>query len=189
MRAATSDRAMAVKLLRATPFTPLQPSHPEPRRKRTIYLLPNRTVLFTADRMVDSQQGCLRVSRFPICPPHTCRSIKRLRDPDGPMRWPLCSPQRCLAPNRQVHYEVMYDKIRHSIVTTAQTAQVRGFGSPRTCAVPALIRLHFRSAFGAPYIEDTVDQYIFKFTLESSFGSLSAIGRIERSLSTSPERQ
>jgi hypothetical protein len=85
----------------------------------------------------------------------------------------------------QLHYEVMNDKIRHSVVRVAQTANVKCFGSPKTRVILFLKRLSFLSGFGAMYVVHGVDLYIFSLWPDASIGSPGAIGRFELSVSTS----
>lgn len=61
---------------------------------------------------------------------------------------------------------------------TVAPLTVNGFSVTVTC-----------SGFGAPYVEAGVDTYIFQITSVATAGSHGTIGRIERSLSVSMERQ
>ena len=54
---AAEDRACAARPLRATPFATLQHTQNRFTKKRTTYLLPNRTDLFTTDRNQDAMPG------------------------------------------------------------------------------------------------------------------------------------
>jgi hypothetical protein len=64
-------------------------------------------------------------------------------------------------------------------------ARLKGALRPKTRVMLTLKRLSFLSGFGAMYVEDGADRYMFSLMPEASICSPGVIGRFELSVSTS----